>query len=157
MGLPRKLINLNAYVDGASYFGRLSEFEQPKLAIATEDWRGAGMLGPVKIDMGLEALEATLTFGGHEATLNRYFGTTAVDGVPIRLVSAYRSDDGSPAQAVEIFLAGRFSEIDEGKSKAHDQTDNGENHNGLYEISFYGRVFHALTPPRGLLAVHLLM
>jgi P2 family phage contractile tail tube protein len=135
MGLPRKLINLNAYVDGASYLGIVSEFEQPKLAIATEDWRGGGMLGPVKLDMGLEAQEATLTMGGHTAALIRRFGTTAVDGVPLRLVGAYRADDGTAAQAVEIFIGGRFSEIDEGKAKAGEGTE----HKYTVPVAYYRR------------------
>jgi P2 family phage contractile tail tube protein len=136
MGLPRKLINLNVYVEGAGYLGRIGEFEQPKLAIATDDWRGGGMLGPVKQDMGLEALEATLTFGGHEVSLIRYFGITAVDGLPIRLVSAYRADDGSPPQAVEIYIGGRFTEIDEGKSKPGEGTE----HKYTTPIAYYRRV-----------------
>lgn len=135
MGLPRKLINLNAYIDGEGYLGRIAEFEQPKLAIATEDWRGGGMIAPVKLDKGLEGLEATLTFGGHEMSLNRFFGNTAVDAVPIRLISAYRADNYTPAQAVEIFMLGRFTEIDEGKSKPGDDTE----HKYTVALTYYRR------------------
>lgn len=123
MGLPRKLKNLNTFVDGESYIGVISEFEEPKLAIATEEWRGGGMLGPVMLDMGLEAMEAALTMGGHEAALIRKFGTTRVDGVRLRLVGAYQADNGGAAQAVEVYIGGRFTEIDPGKSKAGDSTE----------------------------------
>jgi hypothetical protein len=41
MGLPRKLKNINAYGAGTSYLGVIGEFEEPKLSIATDDWRGA--------------------------------------------------------------------------------------------------------------------
>lgn len=123
MGLPRKLKNLNTFVDGESYIGVITEFEEPKLAIATEEWRGGGMLGPVMLDMGLEAQEAGITMGGHEAALIRKFGTTRVDGVRLRLVGAYQADNGSAAQAVEIYIGGRFTEIDPGKSKAGDSTE----------------------------------
>ena len=44
MGLPRKLKNINAYGANTSYLGTLGEFEEPKLAIATDDWRGGGMI-----------------------------------------------------------------------------------------------------------------
>lgn len=141
MGVPRKLINLNAYVDGVSYLGVIGEFEQPKLAIATEGWRGGGMLGEAKLDKGLETNDATLTFGGHEVALFRYFGTTAVDGVPLRLVGAYRADDGSPAQAVEIYLNGRFTEIDEGKSKPGENTE----HKYTVPWTYYRRVVDGVT------------
>ena len=46
MGLPKKLKNMNAHVDGEGYLGKIAEFEEPKLALATEDWRGGGMIGP---------------------------------------------------------------------------------------------------------------
>lgn len=123
MGLPRKLKNMNAFVDGRSYLGVVSEFEEPKLATKTEDWRGGGMLGDVKIDMGLEAMEAKLKMGGHEASLIRKFGTPAIDGVRLRLVGAYQRDDGSAAQAVEVYLGGRFTEIAPGTSKPGDPTE----------------------------------
>lgn len=141
MGLPRKLKNMNAFVDGDSYLGVIAEFEEPSLAIATEDWRGGGMLGSVKIDMGLEPLEAKLKMGGHEARLIRKFGTTAVDGVRLRLVGAYRRDDGTPAQSVEIYMGGRFAEIAPGTSKAGDDTE----HEYTVPAAYYRRVVDGRT------------
>jgi len=141
MGLPRKLKNLNTFVDGEGYLGVVAEFEEPKLAIATEEWRGGGMLGPVQLDMGLEAMEASVTMGGHEAGLIRKFGTTRVDGVRLRLVGAYQADNGSAAQAVEVYIGGRFTEIDPGKSKAGDSTEQ------KYKVplSYYRRVVDGRT------------
>lgn len=136
MGLPRKLKNINAYGANTSYLGTIGEFEEPKLAIATDDWRGGGMIGPVKVDKGLEAMEASVTMGGHTAELIRTFGTTDVAGTPLRLVGAYQADDGSAAQAVEIFLGGRFTEIDLGKSKAGDDTE----HKYKLPVAYYRRV-----------------
>lgn len=114
----------------------IGEFEEPPLSIAGEDWRGGGMLGPVKLDMGLEAMEASLTMGGHEAELIRKFGTTEVDGVRLRLVGAYQADDGSAAQAVECYIGGRFSKIEPGKSKPGDSTE----HKYTVPLSYYRRV-----------------
>ncbi|MDK4806071.1 MAG: phage major tail tube protein [Novosphingobium aromaticivorans] len=136
MGLPRKLKNINAYGANTSYLGVIGEYEEPKLALSTDDWRGGGMLGPVKIDKGLEAMEATLTMGGHTAGLIRTFGTTDVAGVPLRLVGAYQADDGTPAQSVEIYLGGRFTEIDLGKAKAGDDTE----HKYKVAVAYYRRV-----------------
>jgi uncharacterized protein len=136
MGLARTLVNINAYVDGQGYLGEIAEFEEPKLALSTEDHRGGGMLGPVKLDKGLEAMEATITMSGHTASLVRKFGTTSVDGVGVRLVGAYRADDGTAAQSVEIYMNGRFSEIDLGKSKPGDATE----HKYKLALSYYRRV-----------------
>lgn len=123
MGLPSKLKNFNLYNDGNSYLGVVAQFTQPKLSIATEDWRGGGMLGPVKVDMGLEAMEAEFAVGGIVKQLLRQFGLTRVDGVLLRLVGAYQSDDGGQVQQVEIVMRGRYQEIDMGDSKPGDDTE----------------------------------
>ncbi|WIA56533.1 phage major tail tube protein [Sphingobium sp. WTD-1] len=141
MGLPRNLVNINAFKNGVSYLGVVSEFEQPKLAIETEDYRGGGMVGAVKLDKGVAAMEATLTFGGHEVSLVREFGTTSIEGTRLRLVCAYRADDGSAAQAVEIYAGGRFTEIDLGKDKPGDQTE----HKYTAALSYYRRVVDGRT------------
>ena len=136
MGLPRRLKNINAYGANQSWLGAIGEFEEPKLALAMDDWRGGGMIGPVKIDKGVEGQEATITMGGHTPELIRTFGTTDVAGAPLRLVAAYQADDGSAAQAVEIYVGGRFSEIDLGKSKAGDDTE----HKYKCAVAYYRRV-----------------
>lgn len=135
MGIPSKLKNCNAYANGQSYLGVIGEFEEPKLALMLEDWRGGGMLGPVQIAMGVEKLEATLTMGGHTAAMIRRFGQTAVDGDRIRLVQAYQADDGSSPDAVNIFIGGRFAEIDLGKSKPGDNTE----HKYKVALAYYRR------------------
>lgn len=141
MGLPQKLKNLNAYVDGVNYLGKIAEFEEPTLALSTEDYRGGGMVGSVKIDLGLEGMEAKLKMGGHVASLIRKFGDTSVEGVRVRLVGAYQADDGLPAQKVDIFIGGRFSEINPGTSKAGDDTE----HEFTVPLSYYRREVNLRT------------
>ena len=123
MGIPKKLKNCNVHVDGEGYLGRIAEFEEPNLAIATEDYRGGGMIGTIKLDKGLEPMEAKLKMGGHEAKLIRKFGTSRVDGVRVRLTGAYQADDGSRAEAVECYIGGRFTEIAPGTSKPGDDSE----------------------------------
>ena len=60
--LPKILKNFNAFVDGRGYAGRIDEISLPKLSIKTEEHRAGGMDIPVAIDMGMEKLEAELTF-----------------------------------------------------------------------------------------------
>lgn len=141
MGIPKKLKNMNIHVDGQGYLGRASEFEEPMLALATEGYRGGGMLGEVQIDLGLQAMEATLKMGGHEAALIRKFGTTRIDGVRIRLTGAYQADDGGPAEAVECYIGGRFSEITPGTSKPGDDTE----HEYKVPLSYYRREVNGRT------------
>lgn len=62
MAYPRQIRNFNAFVDGVSYFGLAVEAKLPDVKINTQAYRGAGMEGPVGVDMGLEAMTAEATF-----------------------------------------------------------------------------------------------
>lgn len=136
MALPRKLKNLTAHVDGGNYLGRIVEFEQPTLALVTEEYRGGGMIGGVQIDMGLQPMQAMLKMGGHEAGLIRKFGTPDIEGTRVRLTGVYQRDDTGDAQTVECFLGGRFSEIGFGTSKPGDDTEE----EYTFPLNYYRRV-----------------
>ena len=141
MGLPRKLKNFNLYNDGNSFMGVVAEFTQPKLMLAMEEWRGGGMLGPVKVDMGLQMLEAEFTVGGIVKQLMRQFGSARVDGVLMRLVGAYQADDGSGVDQVEIVMRGRYEEIDMGNAKPGEDTEHKiKAPLSYYKLSINGRV-----------------
>lgn len=136
MGIPKKLKNLTAHVDGVNYIGQVVEFEAPSLALQTEEYRGAGMIGPVMIDLGLSAMEATLKMGGHVVELMRKFGTTRVDGVRVRLTGAFQRDDTGEIDVVECYIGGRFSEIATGTAKPGDDTE----HDYTIPLSYYRQV-----------------
>lgn len=141
MGLSRELKNMTAWVDGDNYLGRIKEFEEPKLALVTEDVRNGGMLGPVAVDRGIDKLVASLVAAGLEVYLTRYFGTTDIGGVPLRLVGAYQADDGEKPDAVEIYCNGRWTEIDHGKSAPKDGTE----HKYTLALVYYRRVVNGVT------------
>jgi P2 family phage contractile tail tube protein len=136
MGAPCKLVDINVWVNGGSWQGVASEFEEPKLTIETEDWRGGGMPGPVKLFKNVGAFEGTLTMAGLAPGLVSTFGATDLEGARLRLVGAYRADDGTPARMAEIYIGGRFTEIDFGTSKAGDMTA----HKYSYAASYYRRI-----------------
>jgi P2 family phage contractile tail tube protein len=77
MALPRKIRNFNVFVDGLSYVGRATEVKLPQLKIMTEAHRGAGMDGPVGIDMGVEGMTAEYTFAEWSSPLMKLVGTQA--------------------------------------------------------------------------------
>ncbi|HFF1652816.1 TPA: phage major tail tube protein [Providencia rettgeri] len=124
MALPRKLKNMNLFNDGQSYLGRVEEMTLPKITRKFEEYRGGGMNGAVKVDMGLEAdaLSSEITFGGLEAQLYKQWGVTQIDGVMLRFNGAYQREDTAEVTAVEVVLRGRFSEIDSGNGKAGENT-----------------------------------
>lgn len=118
--LPKKLKGYTCFVDGVGYAGRVAELEPPKLALKTEEYRGGGMDLPVDVDMGMEKLEATLTFAEYTPEVFGRLGL--VDGnltsVTLRGSIQAKGDD----EEVIITLRGMFKEMDSGSWKAGDDS-----------------------------------
>ena len=117
MALPRILTDLMLFNEGQSYLGDVASVTLPKLTRKTEEWRGGGMSAPVKLDMGLEALEMESTFGGPMRDILRQFGLTGVAGVYMRFVGFYEQQDTGAQDTIEVIVRGRHDEIDMGEAK----------------------------------------
>jgi uncharacterized protein len=117
--LPSTLKYFNCFVDGVGYAGRVEELELPKLTIKTEEWRGGGMDAPVEIDLGMEKLEATLTFAEYSPPLFALLGLVESAKVGLTLRgSTYSGEAGAQVIPVEVNLRGAFRELDMGSWKA---------------------------------------
>ncbi|WP_295466594.1 phage major tail tube protein [uncultured Pseudomonas sp.] len=125
MALPRTLKNLNLFNDGNSYLGVAKSCTLPKLARKMEAFRGAGMSGPVKADMGLseEGIQLDWTLGGLDLTALKQFGAVGADAVPLRFAGAYQQDDSGDVTAVEIVVRGRHESIEMGEASAGGTTE----------------------------------
>ncbi len=108
----RKEINL--FIDGRGYAGRVTEFDPPKLLVKTEEHRAGGMDAPLEIDMGLEKLECMLTLADADAL--RLFGLIG-DAKGVTLRGAQQGRDGT-LEALVYQPRGRFRETDAGAWKA---------------------------------------
>lgn len=117
MALPSIFKNMNLFLEGVGYQGKIEEIETPKLAIKTEEFSAGGMGSSVDIDMGLEKLETSLTFGGFIAELAKKFGAVGVDGLKLRLMGAFENDETLKTDSVEITLRGRMKELELGNWK----------------------------------------
>jgi P2 family phage contractile tail tube protein len=53
--------NMNLFVNGKDFAGQVQDVDPPKITLKTEDFRGGGMFGPMKITMGVEALETSFS------------------------------------------------------------------------------------------------
>lgn len=122
MGLPSKLKNFNIFNDGNNYQGQVAEVVLPKLTRKMEEWRGSGMNGPVKIDMGQEAMVLEWTVGGMMRGVLEQWGLTTHNGLMVRFAGGYQSQDSDTVDAVEVVVRGRHSEIDMGTAKPGDDT-----------------------------------
>lgn len=117
MALSRKLKNMNLFNEGQSYLAEVQSVNTPKLARKMEDYRGGGMDGTVKIDMGAEAMEMEWTLGGPDRTVLRQFGRPGLSGTFLRFVGSYQNDATGSYDTVEITVRGRHEEVDMGEAK----------------------------------------
>lgn len=123
MSLPRKLKNFILFNDGVAYLGEVPEVTLPKLTRKTEDYRGGGMNGPIKEDLGMEGLELAWTAAGYLRDLLGQWGAAKVDAVLLRFAGALQDSSTGTVSALEVVVRGRHTEIDPGTAKAGELTE----------------------------------
>lgn len=119
MALPRKLKYLNLFNEGNNWQGIVESLTLPKLTRKLENYRGGGMSGSAKVDLGLDddALDVEWTIGGIEALPIKQMGVAKLDGVMLRYTGSIQRDDTGEVQAVEAVIRGRHKELDFGEHK----------------------------------------
>lgn len=125
MALPKKLKHLNLFNDGTSFVGETGSVTLPKLSRKLEAWRGGGMDGSVKADLGLgdDGTQMEWTLGGLALLALRQFGAVKADAVMLRFAGSFQRDDTAEVSAVEVVVRGRHEEIDMGESKPGEDTE----------------------------------
>lgn len=125
MAIPRKLKMMNLFNEGNSYMGQVAEVTLPKLSQKFENWRGGGMMGNVKIDMGHndDMNELSWKLGGLDLQVLKQFGASKIDAYGLRFAGSYLRDDTRESSSVEIVVRGRHEEIDMGSAKPGDATE----------------------------------
>jgi len=125
MALPKKLKHQNLFNEGESFVGQCGTVTLPTLARKMEAWRGGGMDGPVKVDMGHsdDGIQLEWTIGGWGLSVLRQFGAVRADGVMLRWAGSIQRDDTAEISAVEVVVRGRHEEIDFGDSESGEDTE----------------------------------
>lgn len=125
MALPRKLKHMNLFNEGESYMGVASSVTLPKLTRKLEDWRGAGMDGPAKVDLGMgdDGIQLEWTLGGLDLTVIKQYGAVSANGIGLRFAGSYQQDDTGDTIPVEVVVRGRHEEIDMGEAKPGEDTE----------------------------------
>ncbi|MDA7086512.1 phage major tail tube protein [Pseudomonas sp. SA3-5] len=125
MAMPRKLKNMNMFNDAESYLGVCKSATPPPLSRKMEGYRGGGMNGPVKADLGWsdDGIQFDWTLGGLDLIALKQFGAVKADGVMLRWVGAYQQDDTGAVVAVEMVVRGRHETIDMGDAAPGEDTE----------------------------------
>ncbi|MNL38737.1 Phage tail tube protein FII [compost metagenome] len=116
---------MNLFNDGVSYVGQSKSVTLPKLGRKFEQFRGGGMDGPVKADLGHsdDGIQLEWTLGGWDLTALRQYGAVSVSGVMLRWAGSIQRDDTGDVSAVEVVVRGRHEEIDMGDAESGEDTE----------------------------------
>ena len=109
--------DINLFVDGRGYAGKVVEFDPPKLTVKTEEFRAGGMDAPAEVDMGMEKLESTLTLADIDRHALKLFGLVKAAFTPVTLRGGQQGPAGE-VEAVVHHLRGRFKDVDYGTWKS---------------------------------------
>lgn len=125
MAMPRKLKNLNLFNDGNSYLGVAKSVTLPALGRKMESYRGGGMNGPVKADLGFsdDGIQFEWKTGGLDLISLRQFGTVNASGVALRFSGPYQQDDTGEVSNVEVVVRGRHETIEMGDAQPGEDTE----------------------------------
>ncbi|RON61588.1 phage major tail tube protein [Pseudomonas fluorescens] len=125
MALPRKLKNLNLFNDANSYVGVVKTVTLPPLGRKMENYRGGGMNGPVKADLGFtdDGIQFEWKTGGLDLISLRQFGAVNASGVALRFSGAFQRDDTGDISAVEVVMRGRHETIEMGDAQPGEDTE----------------------------------
>ena len=119
--LPHVLKNMNLFVDGRGYAGRVDEIKLPKLTLKTEEHRAGGMDIPVELELGMDKLEAELTLSDFDPEVFKLFGLLDSTRTQITLRGAIQAQ-GTVARPVIVNLAGGCKEIEASAWKPGDKS-----------------------------------
>lgn len=118
MAMPRVLKNFNVFNDGQTYIGVVEKIKLPDLKRQMENLRAGGMNGPVKIDMGSDALSVDHEYAGFVSQVFKQWAVTKIDGVMLRFAGAAQQDDNGTVTSIEIVMRGRHEEINPPEGEA---------------------------------------
>lgn len=107
------LKNLSAFVDGKGYAGQVASYTPPPLTLVVDDHRAGGMDAPVSLDMGMEAMEASLVLNSYDRDVLALFGVAEGNAVPFTVRGALESYDGT-VTPVQHQMRGKITSLDGG-------------------------------------------
>lgn len=125
MALPHKLKNMNLFNDGNIYTGKAKSVTLPSLGRKMESYRGGGMNGPVKTDLGHsdDGIQLEWKLGGLDLIVLKQFGAVSASGIALRFAGAFEQDDTGEISAVEISVRGRHETIEMGDAQPGEDTE----------------------------------
>jgi P2 family phage contractile tail tube protein len=108
-----KLYNAAIYIGGRTQIGKVKEAELPNLTQKTEEIEALALYGTPEVPVGLEAMEATLTWNGpYSDALKKLLNPFLAQQIMLRGSIDSYGPQGRIAQVPYVCtMVGRFSEV----------------------------------------------
>ncbi len=117
MAIQNILKNLNLFVDGRGYAGKVTDIELPKLTMKTSEYRAGGMDAPIEVEMGMEKLETSFTLNGYDPSVLSLFGLAPGQRKSLTLKGSLMDEATGIEKPISINLRGMMREVDMGTWK----------------------------------------
>ena len=119
--IPDILKNMNLFVDGRGYAGKVAQVNLPKLAPVVQEYKAGGFSAPVDVPMSChEKLEAEFTVNTFDPDIITGFNITKAD-VPFTMRGAVQDDDGT-THTIIASMRGLIKELDAGDWKSGEES-----------------------------------
>ena len=102
--------NINLYIAGTQYAGKISSVTPPDLAINVEEYRGGGMDIPIPIDRGMEMMTSEIVLNAYDKELLGTWGVRVGASTEFTIKAALEAYDGDTTGVV-ITMRGRVTNI----------------------------------------------
>ncbi len=113
--------NINLFVDGRGYAGKIDELTLPKLTPTLQEYKAGGMSAAIDIPMGgHEKLEADISLKAFDPEVLKLFNVNQGANIPFTARGAIQDDDGTN-HTVIISMQGIVKEYDMGAWKAAEE------------------------------------
>lgn len=139
--MPAVLKNFNVRVDGDSYAGTAKTINLPEIVKKTEEYRAAGMIGDINLDMGFEAMESTVTYTGVDARHITQLAYCGVDALPIRYIGAYERQDTCTHVVRDVYMRGSVTNLPLGELELGSINE----HELIYSVTYLKIVDDGIT------------
>lgn len=122
--LPRYILrNCMLWTDGNLQLGQISDVSPPVPTVKTEEMRNAGMVLPIKVHLGYEALEFSFKMPGFDPDVLALFGLEPGTETPFMITGATIDEDGTEHSSV-LTIRGMLTAGDPGNWKPGDMAEN---------------------------------
>lgn len=118
--LAESLYNINLFIDGIGFNGIVTQVTPPSIKYKIDDFQGGGMDAPVKVPLGMEALEANFSIMGNIPEALKCVG---ILNQTVVFRAAFRKQNGDAVQCI-ITLTGIIHMLEPGDWRPGDKGEN---------------------------------